>query len=292
MAYIRKENSTVIGIRLPPKELYYWTAYCQHTGLSVSEFIMLTMNAFIDLAILRPLYDTKIIAKIKNSIKGLDFSFELQPITFRVKNSVLKEWDEYCNRLKITRTAFIRQAVNFFYDQNPNEFPSPDALELVRLMNILYNLIQYMGLMDYVQITSIFQGVDDWLVTRMLNALEQQQLLGRKGIDTYIATTSADPTTNTMWVAELLERVNEEIKKPRQTKNNQDISIISSQENISLIGRIFEFLHLIIKNKEKELKSEHIGGELKQMPKKAKQAISELEKIFSLLFQVPFPTPK
>ena len=227
----KSESSTVIGIRLPFKEFFYWNSYCKFTGQSISEFIEDTMNAFLNYSLFTPLYDKAIVEGIKASYTVLTPEKKLKPVTFRVKNSQLKRWNLHSARLKITRTALIRQAVTFYFDENPNEIPKPDALEITRIMDTVLNLIKEMGLMDFHKIRAIFNGVDEWLLVDILNSLEKQQKLGRKGMDKYIATTSSSYSDiDSMWVAELLSIVNEMITRPEEYDIEKIIPISMDEE--------------------------------------------------------------
>jgi hypothetical protein len=275
MPRVKSGSSTVIGIRVSSLEYFKWNNYCEIKDLSFSQFIGLIMNEFLEWKLLRPVLDAEIISGIMESLKGKIFENPItqKTITFRVKNKILEKWDKTCTRLYLSRTALIKQAINYFYHQDPSKFPQPNALETVRLMNVLYNLILNIGLLSFNQISEIFKhsSIDEWELNKMLEALESQGKIGRKGEQSYMPTVSIKKSMGIRAVSELLVGINNKMK--------EQISPVDNLEHSSLASTIFDYFDIFLNRINEPEKKSHII--------KSKEAVVELKNNLSEILNFP-----
>ncbi|MHA1733011.1 MAG: hypothetical protein ACTSU5_13775 [Promethearchaeota archaeon] len=195
----RTGPQTMVGFRVKMSEALLWEQLCEKTGLNLSDLVKKAVELYLHTGMANPL-------------KGVTLTQDLEKyartgtkhINIRVDLGTLSEWDAFCEEHFISRVSLLRQAMASI--MQPHGSYKPNFLFERACRRILYNVVKALGLIDYVTFSEIFDVIEPKSRVRMLNRLESDRLILRKGRDTYVPQEVRGPA-DPRFIIENLERI-------------------------------------------------------------------------------------
>ncbi|UYP45644.1 hypothetical protein NEF87_001929 [Candidatus Lokiarchaeum ossiferum] len=238
---VSPKKTTVVGIKLMEQEFFLWDLLRNEYQKSFSEIITSTVARYLELKMATPITDSGLIFKLKQLFEKVKFKKESRTLTFRIKSTVLKEWDRFCEQRFISRTALVKQAMNGRIDPVIGRFLKYSDPYIIRLQKILNNMISRIGLMEYEDIAAIFEGIDRTVLNHMLNTLEEKGIIGRKGWNTYVPANSTAGMTDALLIAGNLGRF---VESMNEVSDDFEMS-----DHDSLLNVVFQYFEAIFARK-------------------------------------------
>jgi len=271
----RKPSSTVVGVSLSPQDYFLWNSFRESKNVSWAEFVIAAVEQFRDLKFSLPLEEQYFIQSLQTKLKKTRMLSKKQTVTIRIPKTTLQSWDRHCTKRFISRAILIKQAVNAYFNVDVEQILKGEDQETLKLQIYLQNMIERMGLVKFRDLISIFEGVDVRILSYLLNKLESQGRIGRKGLDTYVPADSTLNLVDSLVVASNLGGILERIRQnPDELENRPD--------HISLLQVIFEYSDVIFLSLEKS-GQKSIGDEEEQAQKDFKQARHDFKQAFENL---------
>jgi len=233
-----REKSNVVGIKLTTHEYIVWDAYREEKNQCFAELIHQAVENYIILKIIDSLPDATFFSDLQEKLQHLTPGGDLRTVTFRVKELTLNKWDHYAKVRFISRTALIKQAVNAFFNPTLDRFLKTEDPLSQRLKRILLNTIVRIGIVNFNELAEIFENVNPRLLNDMLDSLEGEGSIGRKGFETYVPTDPRAVNLDTRLVAGNLGRIIENLHNNRED--------LEDPTHLSLTQAAFEYLETII----------------------------------------------
>jgi hypothetical protein len=260
----RKPSSTVVGVSLSPQEYFLWNSFRESKNVSWAEFVIAAVEQFRDLKFSQPLEEQYFIQSLQTKLKKTRMLSKKQSVTMRIPKSTVQKWDKFCKKRYISRAILIKQAVNAYFNTDIEQILKGEDQETLKLQNYLQNMIERMGLVKFRDLISIFDGIDVRVLSYLLNKLESQGRIGRKGQDTYVPADSTLNLVDSLLVASNLGRILERIRQnPEELENRPD--------HLSLLQVIFDYSDVIFLSLEKS--GQQAGGdESEKTPEEFKHA--------------------
>lgn len=235
-------STKIIGFRIPIQELFLWEQYYTNRKWNLSKFIKESVNDYINPneKIDFENYDFKLNPDTKLCIPGKKY------INLRITDADLIPWDIFCKKNKLDRTQLILEATRFKMDPTRKR-QSRDYTNIKRILN---NVIKEWGLIDYRSLTTIFDSIDPSEITNMLNDLEKEYLIMRKGQEVYTATQESDIITDVRYLIEYFTRFLDSVENQQLLDSSAPIlqNELERSDIESLNRVIFEYLNYIAKN--------------------------------------------
>ena len=271
----RKPSSTVVGVSLSPQEYFLWNSFRESKNVSWAEFVIAAVEQFRDLKFSLPLEEQYFIQSLQTKLKKTRMLSKKRTVTIRIPKTTLQSWDRHCTKRFISRAILIKQAVNAYFNVDVEQILKGEDQETLKLQIYLQNMIERMGLVKFRDLISIFEGVDVRILSYLLNKLESQGRIGRKGLDTYVPADSTLNLVDSLVVASNLGGILERIRQnPEELENRPD--------HLSLLQVIFEYSDVIFLSLEKS--GQKSGGDEKvQAQKDFKQARYDFKQAFEKL---------
>ena len=271
----RKPSSTVVGVSLSPQEYFLWNSFRESKNVSWAEFVIAAVEQFRDLKFSLPLEEQYFIQSLQTKLKKTRMLSKKQTVTIRIPKTMLQSWDRHCKKRFISRSILIKQAVNAYFNADVEQILKGEDQETLKLQIYLQNMIERMGLVKFRDLISIFEGVDVRILSYLLNKLESQGRIGRKGLDTYVPADSTLNLVDSLVVASNLGGILERIRQnPEELENRPD--------HLSLLRVIFEYSDVIFLSLEKSGQKSG-GDEEEQAQKDFKQARHDFKQAFEKL---------
>jgi hypothetical protein len=235
-------SSKIIGFRIPIQDLFLWEQYYTNRKWTLSKFIKESVNEYINPGDKADFdnYDFKLNPETKLNIPGKKY------INLRITDAELIPWDEYCKYNKLDRTQLILEATRYKMDPTRKR----QSRDYSKIKKILNNVIKEWGLIDYRSLTTIFDSIDSSEITNMLNDLEKDYLIMRKGQEVYTATQESDINTDVRYLIEYFTRFLDSIENQQLFDSSTTIfqNELERSEIESLNIVIFEYLYFVTKN--------------------------------------------
>lgn len=189
-------GTQIIGFRVPKDEMKRWQYFADKSGRSLTQFLAGAVESFLHPE--RPSTFPRGPLPIPKWVtEGVGHT--PQYVNLRLPRETIAEWDEAGKQLYCTRMGLVQQAVHWVTGQiiHRKAFGSVGVVA----KDILLHLINTLGSLDFDHADAIFQGWDRASVMQMLDALETEGLVMRKGQETYMPVGGPDRTWGPRFVA-------------------------------------------------------------------------------------------
>ncbi len=199
-------QTQLIGFKIKYKDIIVWEQVCDKLKTTLTDFLLKAVDLYLHPNTPNPFKKVEIQQDLTKYAKDGN-----KYVNLRVEKETLREWDDFCARHIISRTSLIKQAVR--HSLQPPEKILPNFEFERACQEILYNMINYFGLMDGVTFHAIFSPIQRKTRSKILNNLEAARLVLRKGADVYVphepSVVFTDPRLITENLVYIFERIQE-----------------------------------------------------------------------------------
>ena len=180
-------GTQIIGFRVPNGTLKTWQYFADRNGLPLTQFLVAAVNGYVQKEF------PAIIARGEGSApawvtRGLDAA--PQYVNLRLPREIIAAWDAWCAKVGCTRTDLVADAANWVLSGHVQEQPIRAIWPTCK--NILLNLVNVLGFLDFPHIAAVFKDLDQASISHMLDALETERMLVRKGQEAYLPAQRAE----------------------------------------------------------------------------------------------------
>jgi hypothetical protein len=228
--------------------------FCNRFHLDISKFIIQAVKEYLnpelnsqEISLSQQIQEVSQSQEIPRK-KGSNNSKEKKYVNLVVKKFLLKAWDDFCAEHLIDRSVLILEATRCKLNTKRRLLPKHEYE--IRIHQIVNNVIQEWGPIDLNDLRTIFEPLDYAELQNVLDWLESQNYIMRKGFDSYTATASSPTTPNFRNLIEYFSRVLEWIEtEPTGERKEGESGIVANIQEIASLNRvIFDFQRLLIKN--------------------------------------------
>jgi hypothetical protein len=216
---------------VPKDELRIWQYFADKYQLSLTQFIVSAVDSYLHPE--KPAFIARNAVPVQKWVTD-GVGHAPQYVNLRLPRDTIAEWDEAGKQFYCTRMALVQQAINWVTKHQVSR--KPVGLVGVACKDILLNLITTLGSLDFDHAQTIFQEWDRASIVQMLDALEEEGHIMRKGHETYMPVGGPDRTWGPRFVAGNLVHLTPAL----QTKLEEDEAV----QHRLLVQAMFEYLEV------------------------------------------------